>query len=381
MAIVPADRLKEFSEYYFSKKLRQIRQLVGAGHPVINLGVGSPDQMPDAEVIGTLQASVASPHVHGYQPYQGIAEFHEGVRHFYTQHYQLDVRNLAILPLMGSKEGITHVSLAYLNPGDQVLIPALGYPTYTSVTQMVGGEPVYFPLLEDNNWEPDWGFLDALDVSKVKLLWLNYPHMPTGAQASHELLKRYVAFAKKHGLLLCYDNPYSLILTKNPQSIFNIAGAEEVALEFNSVSKSFNMAGWRIGWVLGKPDLIQPVLQIKSNMDSGMFKPLQLAAVQALHLGEKWFDKLSKTYARRQVVAFRILDALGCSYTDSQVGMFVWGKVPSGKSGEQLSDQLLAQHDVFITPGFIFGSAGSNYIRISLCSPEEQLQEVYNRLI
>lgn len=380
MAIAPADRLKHFSEYYFSKKLREIRQLIAQGRPVINLGIGSPDQMPEDTVIAALHESAILPDVHGYQPYQGIPELHAAIRHFYSQHYLLDLAGLSLLPLMGSKEGITHISLAYLNPGDQVLIPALGYPTYSSVTRMVGAEPVYFPLLENQNWEPDWTFLEALDTTRVKLMWLNYPHMPTGAQASDELLKRYVDFARERGILIGFDNPYSLLLTDKPQSVFNIPGADEVALELNSLSKSFNMAGWRIGWVAGAESLIQPVLQIKSNMDSGMFKPLQLAAVKALHLKANWFERLSAMYRERQQLGFRILDQFGCTYASDQAGMFVWGKVPNG-TGEELSDRVLAGHDVFITPGFIFGEAGSAYIRISLCAPVQTLQEVYNRLV
>lgn len=380
MAIAPADRLKHFSEYYFSKKLREIRQLIAEGRPVINLGIGSPDQMPDDAVITTLQETTALPDVHGYQSYQGIPELHDAVRHFYMQHYGVSLAEKMILPMMGSKEAITHISLAYLNPGDKVLIPSLGYPTYTSVTRMVGAEPVYFPLLEDKNWEPDWAFLESLDTSNVKLIWLNYPHMPTGTRASDALLQQFVSYARDRNLLICHDNPYSLILNAQPRSIFNIPGAEEVALELNSVSKSFNMAGWRVGWVTGLQELVQPVLQIKSNMDSGMFKPMQLAAAKALQLGNNWFDNLSSMYQQRQAFGFKIFEALGCSFNSDQSGMFVWGKVAEG-TAEQLSDRILKDYDVFITPGFIFGEAGTNYIRISLCSPEEQLEEVYNRLV
>ncbi|RED93162.1 pyridoxal phosphate-dependent aminotransferase [Marinoscillum furvescens] len=379
MTIERAERLKHFSEYYFSKKLKEIRQLIAAGKPVINLGIGSPDQQPPQQVIATLKSGVDAADAHGYQPYQGIAALHAAVHGFCQRYYHVDTSALQVLPLMGSKEGITHISLAYLNPGDQVLVPSLGYPTYTSVTKMVGGEPVYYPLQENQNWEPDWEWLDRLDTSKVKIMWINYPHMPTGTVASSGCMERLVAFARARGLLLCHDNPYSLVLNDTPQSIFSVAGAEEVCIELNSLSKAFNMAGWRVGWLMGKPELVAPVLQIKSNMDSGMFKPIQQAAVQALQLSEEWFAQLNAVYRKRRGLACAIMEALGCTYETDQAGMFVWGKVPSG-TGEELSDRLLYEHDVFVTPGFIFGTQGKAYIRISLCSTEEVLQEVMSRI-
>lgn len=379
MSIRPADRLSQFSEYYFSAKLRAIAQLVADGRPIINLGIGSPDQMPDPLVIGALRQGAELPDAHGYQPYQGIPTLRESIRGFCQKHYQLDWAEAGVLPLMGSKEGIMHISLAYLNPGDQVLIPALGYPTYTSVTKIAGAQPVYFPLLEESDWAPDWAFLESLDCSRIKILWINYPHMPTGTRASDDQLLRFVEFARKNDILLCHDNPYSFLLNAHPRSIFNIPGAREVALELNSLSKTFNMAGWRVGWAMGEEQLLQPVLQVKSNMDSGMFKPVQLAAIEALSLGSDWFESLNKTYRERQRAAFRILDALGCSYATDQSGMFVWAKAP-GADGEAFSDRVLEMYNTFVAPGFIFGEAGRPYIRVSLCADIASLEEVYNRI-
>jgi len=379
MNIKPADRLAQFSEYYFSAKLRTIRELIAQGRPIINLGIGSPDQMPHAGVIGALQEAAQSGDSHGYQPYQGLPALGDAIREFYARAYQVNVEDKAVLPLLGSKEGIMHTSLAYLNPGDQVLIPALGYPTYTSVTRIVGAEPVYFPLMETSDWAPDWEFLEQLDCSKVKILWINYPHMPSGTRADKALLTRYVDFARSRNILLCHDNPYSFILNDSPLSIFNIEGAEEVAIELNSLSKSFNMAGWRVGWAMGSEKLIQPVLQIKSNMDSGMFKPVQLAAIEALNLDRSWFDGLNDQYRKRQLVGFRIMDLLNCQYSDHQAGMFVWAKAPNG-DGEAFVEEILDRYDVFMAPGFIFGEAGRSYIRLSLCASVELLEEVYNRM-
>lgn len=379
MNIKPADRLTHFSEYYFSTKLRSIRAMEESGRHVINLGIGSPDMQPDESVIKTLQQSALAEGAHGYQPYQGLPEFRDAVRAFYRKHYQVEWPEASVLPLMGSKEGITHISLAYLNPGDQVLIPSLGYPTYTSVTRMVGAEPIHFPLLEEKRWTPDWAFLEKLDCSRVKLMWLNYPHMPTGTPAHTEVIRKLVAFARSRNILIGYDNPYSFILNDAPQSIFNFDGGAEVAIELNSLSKTFNMAGWRVGWAMGNEQLIRPVLQIKSNMDSGMFKPVQLAAVKALDLDQQWFHNLNEIYQKRQQLAFSVLAALKCTFSTDQCGMFVWAKCPGG-DGESFSDHLLECHDIFIAPGFIFGDAGSGYIRISLCASEALLEEVYSRV-
>ncbi|MEQ8474465.1 MAG: aminotransferase class I/II-fold pyridoxal phosphate-dependent enzyme [Marinoscillum sp.] len=379
--IKSADRLSHFSEYYFSAKLREIKQLQAAGRPVINLGIGSPDQMPDATVIRTLQEHASKEEVHGYQPYQGTPDLITAIKSFHKMNYQFNPEQLDVLPLMGSKEGITHISLAYLNPGDQVLIPSLGYPTYTSVTRMVGAEPVYYPLDETKNFEPDWSFFEQCDYAKVKLIWINYPHMPTGTRGSLEILERLVAYARKFKVLLCHDNPYSFISNEKPLSVFNVHGSEEVSIELGSMSKTFNMAGWRVGWAMGNPDLIKPVLQIKSNMDSGMFKPVQMAAVEALGLGKDWFEGLNQVYTQRRILACKILDKLGCTYASDQSGMFVWAKVPGG-TGEAFCDQILQKHDVFITPGFIFGKAsGDQFIRVSLCASVDIFEEVLNRLV
>ena len=380
MIISSADRLLEVKEYYFSAKLKQLRQLIEDGKPVINLGIGSPDQMPDASIIHELERQAALPEAHGYQPYQGLEALTKAITSFCERRYELQLSNdSSILPLMGSKEGITHLSLAYLNPGDQVLVPSLGYPTYTAVTRMVGAEVIYYPLLEEQGWAPDWDFLEKLDTSRVKLMWLNYPHMPTGVAGSWALFERLVAFARARNLLLCHDNPYSFLQDDKPLSIFSVPGSWDVAVELNSLSKTFHMAGWRVGWLLGKKAYVDPVMQIKSNMDSGMFKPIQLAAVKALGVDDGWFENLRKTYAERRALVFRVLEKLGCDYQHSQQGMFVWARVPQG-SGEEFSDRLLAEKNIFVTPGFIFGEAGKAFIRISLCSPPETFEEVYQRL-
>lgn len=351
-----------------------------SGKKILNLGIGSPDLPPHESVIDELARLAHDPKNHGYNAYQGQPAFRQAVRAFYAEHYQVHfTEEDTVLPLMGSKECISHISLAYLNEGDEVLVPALGYPTYTSVTRMVGGHPVFYPLTEDNGWQPDWDFLENRNCSRVKLMWINYPHMPSGARASEELFQRLVDFARRKNILLCHDNPYSFILNEKPLSIFSVAGAREVALELNSLSKTFNMAGWRVGWVMGAHELVQPVLQIKSNMDSGMFKPVQLAAVKALELGEGWFEQLQATYRPRQELVFRICEKLGCSFTRDQAGLFVWAKARQG-SGEALSDHLLYEKGVFVTPGMIFGEPGRAYIRISLCAAEEVLEEVVRRI-
>ncbi len=379
MSIEAANRLELIEEYFFSAKLREIKRLTDQGKPIINLGIGSPDLAPHPDVIEELQQSAAKNDAHGYQSYQGIPEFKNAVLKFYHQRFNSHLSGFQVLPLMGSKEGITHISLAYLNQGDQVLIPALGYPTYTSVTKMVGAEPVHFPLLVQENWKPDWDYLDALDTSKVKLMWLNYPHMPTGTAINPLELKRFVDYAQERDILIGFDNPYSFILNESPLSIFNVPGADQVALELNSLSKTFNMAGWRVGWVMGESSLIEPVLRIKSQMDSGMFKPVQLAASKALSLNDDWFLSIEKVYTQRRNLVYQILDHLNCEYSLSQSGMFVWAKVTSG-SGEDMMDHLLEDFHVFIAPGFIFGEAGYNYVRLSLCASEELLREVLSRI-
>lgn len=350
-----------------------------AGRPVLNLGIGSPDLAPPSQVIDEL-IDVAAGNVHQYQPYRGIPQLREAIADFYKRNYAVELnQDDGVLPMMGSKEAITHISLAYLNPGDQVLIPELGYPTYTSVTKMVEADPVYYPLLPDHDWEPDWEFFENLDFSRIKVIWINYPHMPTGTRGSERTLKKFVDLATEHDLLLVNDNPYSFILNDEPRSILAIEGADKVALELNSLSKTFNMAGWRIGWVCGNPKLVKPVLQIKSNMDSGMFKPLQLAAVKALSLGRDWYDSLNQQYQKRKALAIQIIEKLNCNWLSNQAGLFVWAEVPQDDVDE-LVDWLLYKKDLFITPGHIFGEKGRKYLRISLCVDESMYREALLRL-
>lgn len=379
MIIKPAERLTELKEYYFSSKLKEVAKLKSEGKDIINLGIGSPDLAPDSRVISRMIEEVISPQNHGYQPYQGISELRDAISKFYETRLKWSCDSSQILPLMGSKEGITHISMAYLNPGDQVLIPALGYPTYTAVTKMLGAQPLYYPLVEEANWEPDWAFLESQDYSKIKLLWLNYPHMPTGRVSTLELLERFVDLAIRKGVLLCHDNPYSFILNDHPLSIFNVAGALEVAVELSSLSKTFNMAGWRVGWLAGDPALLDPVMKVKSNMDSGMFKPLQLAAVEALRLGDEWYIEMNKIYAERRALVNNFLAKVDCKVSDTQAGMFVWAKV-TGETSDDLCDTLLYEKGIFITPGHIFGEAGASFVRLSLCMPAQTIQKAIDRL-
>lgn len=374
----PANRLQYIQEYYFSQKLREIAALRATGKSIINLGIGSPDLSPPPEVIHALNQTSKQPDAHGYQPYQGIPEFRQAVQDFYLQKFKVSTP-LSVLPMLGSKEAITHVSLAYLNPGDQVLIPALGYPTYTAVTHMVGADPVFYPLLSNKNWEPDWSTIEQLDWQKIKIIWINYPHMPTGAQGSMDILSRWVDLATKNGVLLVNDNPYSFILNPNPISIFNIKGAEQVALELNSLSKTYNMAGWRVGWAMGSSALIAPVLKIKSNMDSGMFKPVQLAAIAALQQSDHWYQNQNLTYQARKEKVIELLHKLQCHVNPDQTGLFVWAKSPVSDA-LPFTDELLRQKGIFITPGMVFGSAGKAYVRVSLCTPVETLEEAIDRL-
>ncbi|WP_258104428.1 pyridoxal phosphate-dependent aminotransferase [Marinoscillum sp. MHG1-6] len=379
MIIKPAERLSSLQEYYFSKKLKEVADLKSKGKDIINLGIGSPDMIPDAEVISAMIEGALEPANHGYQPYQGIPDLKQAIVNFHKSRYDVGLGINEVLPLIGSKEGITHISLAYLNSGDQVLIPSLGYPTYTSVTRMVQAEPVYYPLLEDKGWEPDWEFLEGLDFSRIKLLWLNYPHMPTGTKGSLDWLKKFVDLARRKQVLLCHDNPYSFIQNDHPLSIFNVDGAKEVAVELNSLSKTFNMAGWRVGWVAGDSMILEPILRVKSNMDSGMFKPVQLAAVKALELGNEWFEGINRVYTRRRKLAEQFLEIAGCKIAPDQAGMFVWAKVGEGDA-DPLCDHLLYEKDVFVTPGHIFGEQGHQYIRISLCMKEEIIVKAIERI-
>ncbi len=379
--MLKANRLNSVKEYYFSKKLREVRKLIADGKPIINLGIGSPDLPPSQEVIDAIQHSLTHTTIHGYQNYQGLPEFRNAIATFYHQYYNVTVdQSDEILPLMGSKEGIMHISMAFLNAGDHVLIPNPGYPTYSSVTNLLEATPIYYDLTKANNWFPDLDALGKQDLSKVKLMWINYPHMPTGAKATISQFEHLIAFAQKHQILLVNDNPYSFILNESPQSILAVKGAKEVALELNSLSKSFNMAGWRVGMVLGSSKNIQSVLQVKSNMDSGMFYGIQQGAIAALNSPVSWFEELNTMYAERREIAWHIFDSLECSYDKSSAGLFVWAQIPTGKTSEQLADELLYHHNVFLTPGTVFGSNGEGYIRLSLCTPKEQLKEVLTRV-
>ncbi|RZJ69899.1 aminotransferase class I/II-fold pyridoxal phosphate-dependent enzyme [Flavobacterium sp.] len=377
-----ANRLNTVEEYYFSQKLREVRELISKGNPVINMGIGSPDLLPSDEVIAAIQNALQDAGAHQYQSYQGLPELRKAIADFYRNQFRVAADpNSEILPLMGSKEGIMHISLAFLNEGDEVLIPNPGYPTYTSVTNLVGAIPKFYDLTQETNWQPDFAALEKQDLSKVKIMWINYPHMPTGANASLELFEKLVAFAKKHSILLVNDNPYSFVLNENPISIFEADGAKDVALELNSLSKTFNLSGWRVGFVIGNETLVDAVLKVKSNMDSGMFYGIQKGAIEALKSDKSWFAKQNESYSRRRELVFELADSLGCSYDKDAVGMFVWAKLPDSiPDAEVFVDELLYQKHVFITPGKIFGSNGNRYIRFSLCLSEEKIREVLTRL-
>ena len=380
--VIPvSDRLGETEEYYFSKKLREIADLRSQGRDILNLGIGSPDLPPAPEVLEALQTSAARPDSHGYQPYTGRPELRKAFARWYERYFGVFFDpNSELLPLMGSKEGIMHISMAFLNPGDEVLVPDPGYPTYRSATELAGGTVRSYRLEAANGWLPDLDALEHEGLDKVKIMWVNYPHMPTGATAPVDFFLRLVAFARRNGILLVNDNPYAFILTDSVQSLLGVPGAREVALELSSLSKAQNMAGWRVGVLAGAADYLSTVLRFKSNMDSGMFLPVQEAAVVALGLGDDWYDGLNAVYRSRREVAFRIMEALGCTYASDQVGLFVWAKCPAGSDGFSVCDHALYDRDVFITPGGIFGQAGRDYVRISLCSTEMQLLEALHRL-
>ena len=379
--IAGAKRLETVEEYYFSKKLREVRSLASAGKPIINMGIGSPDLQPPAAVIEAIQNSLQDNTAHKYQSYQGLPELREAIATFYKQKFDVEVNPAdEILPLMGSKEGIMHISLAFLNEGDHVLIPNPGYPTYTSVTKLVGAEPVFYKLDATNNWQPDFEALEQEDLTQVKLMWVNYPHMPTGTNALQETFEKLIAFGKKHKILIVNDNPYSFVLNDTPQSILQVNGAKEIALELNSLSKTFNMAGWRVGMVLGAAKFLEQVLKVKSNMDSGMFYGIQKGAIEALQLSDAWFTSQNKQYTERRALIWKLADKLNCSYDTDTAGLFVWAKIPAGKKAEEMTDELLYNNDVFIAPGTIFGSQGEGYIRFSLCVSTEVIQEVIDRV-
>ncbi|MBD0852281.1 pyridoxal phosphate-dependent aminotransferase [Maribacter arenosus] len=379
--ITIADRLKKVEEYYFSKKLREVRGLISEGKPIINMGIGSPDLAPSQEVISAIKDAMTEVGAHQYQSYQGLPELRKAIADFYKAKFGVTADpNTEILPLMGSKEGIMHISMAFLNIGDEVLIPNPGYPTYTSVTKLVGGEPKLYDLYEENGWFPDLGALQQQDLSKVKLMWVSYPHMPTGAMANREQLTQLVEFAKRNNILLVNDNPYSFVLSNGPLSILGIPGANDVALELNSLSKTFNMAGWRVGMVLGNASYLDAVLKVKSNMDSGMFYGIQKGAIEALKSGEEWFKSLDKIYQNRRELMFEIADKLNCTYDTNAVGMFVWAKLPKNSlPSEVFIDKVLYEKNIFIAPGTIFGSNGEGYIRFSLCVKEGKIREALGR--
>ncbi len=377
-----AKRLDGIGEYYFSQKLREIDQMNREGSPVINLGIGSPDLPPHPDVIKVLQEESAKPNVHAYQSYKGSPVLRKAIAAWYMSWYNVELNpDTEILPLIGSKEGIMHICMTYLNEGDAALVPNPGYPTYRSAVKLAGGTCIDYELTEANNWQPDFDALEKLDLSKVKLMWVNYPQMPTGQLPDPTVFDKLVAFANKHDILICHDNPYSFILNENPESLLNTEGAREVVLELNSLSKSHNMAGWRVGMLCGAEARINEVLRFKSNMDSGMYLPLQLAAARALQVDQSWYETVNAEYRLRRTLGYELLDMLGCTYDKNQVGMFLWAKIPHGfADGFALSDKYLKLARVFLTPGGIFGSAGNHYIRISLCSPEEKFRESVERI-
>lgn len=376
-----AKRLHTVEEYYFSKKLREVSLLIASGKPIINLGIGSPDLQPPQKVIDAISASLSDATAHKYQSYQGLPELREAMAAFYKTQFGVSVNATnEILPLMGSKEGIMHISMAYLNAGDEVLIPNPGYPTYQSVTKLVGAKIVTYDLDASNNWMPNIEALEQQDLSKVKLMWVNYPHMPTGATPTATVFEELVAFAKRHNILIVNDNPYSFVLNDNPTSILNVEGAKDVCLELNSLSKTFNMAGWRVGMVLGNSEHISNILKVKSNMDSGMFYGIQKGAIEALKCSKMWFVTLNSVYKRRRDLVWELAEALNCTYDKNATGLFVWAKLPPYLKSEEFIDLVLKNNHIFITPGTIFGNQGEGYIRFSLCASTEVLEEALARV-
>lgn len=381
-SIKPADRVGEIKEYYFSRKLREVARMNAEGLDIISLGIGGPDRAPAPEVIETLQQEAAKPSGHSYQLTVGLPELRQAYADWYSRSYGVTLDPASeIQPLIGSKEGILHVNLTFLNPGDGVLIPNPGYPTYTSAARLVGARIVNYTLSPEHGWQPDFDQLESLQLQGVKLMWVNYPHMPTGAPATRETMERLVDFGRRHGIVIAHDNPYSFILSQRPTSLLQVPGAKDIVIEMNSLSKSHNMAGWRMAMVASNPRFINWIVKVKSNVDSGQFKPMMLAAVKALSLGDDWYSELNAEYAARRDIAMHIMKALGCTVDTTQQGLFLWGRIPDeAPSGEWLADRTLYDHRVFITPGFIFGTQGDRYIRISLCATREKMQEALTRI-
>ena len=380
--IEPAERLSLVSEYYFSRKLKEVAQLNAEGKDIISLAIGSPDMPPSPQTVEKLCEVAHNPNAHGYQPTMGIPELREAMADFYKRWYGVDLDpKTEIQPLIGSKEGILHVTLAFVNPGDEVLVPNPGYPTYTSLSKILGAKIVNYNLREDNGWQPDFDELEQMDLSRVKLMWTNYPNMPTGGNARMETYERLVKFAKEHGIVVVNDNPYSFILNEKPMSLLQVPGAKDCCIEFNSMSKSHNMPGWRVGMCATNATFISWILKIKSNIDSGTFRGLQLAAAEAYRNSGEWHREANETYSRRRRYAEEIMRVLGCTFDPSQVGMFLWGKIPEQyQDAEELTERVLHEARVFITPGFIFGSNGARYIRISLCAKEDKIQQALRRI-
>ncbi len=384
MTIRPAERLALVQEYYFSRKLKEVAAMNAEGKDIISLAIGSPDMPPSRQTIEKLCEVARCPEAHGYQPTIGTPELREAMASFYKRWYDVDVDpKTEVQPLIGSKEGILHVTLAFVNPGEQVLVPNPGYPTYTSLSKILGAEIVNYNLREDNGWQPDFDELERMDLSRVKLMWTNYPNMPTGGNARRETYERLVAFAKKHNIVVVNDNPYSFILNEHPMSLLQVPGAKDCCIEFNSMSKSHNMPGWRVGMCVSNPTFISWILKIKSNIDSGTFRGIQLAAAEAYNTNSaEWHHEANiNTYRRRRDIAERIMSTLGCTYDKEQVGMFLWGKIPNKYTDcEQLTERVLHEARVFITPGFIFGSNGQRYVRISLCAKDAKIKEAFERI-
>ena len=383
LKVEPAKRLGLVSEYYFSRKLKEVAQMNAEGKDIISLAIGSPDMPPSQQTIDKLCEVANNPNAHGYQPTMGTPELRNAMADFYKRWYGVELNpQTEIQPLIGSKEGILHVTLAFVNPGEQVLVPNPGYPTYTSLSKILGAEIVNYDLMEDNGWQPDFEALEKMDLSKVKLMWTNYPNMPTGGAARMETYERLVAFARKHNIVVVNDNPYSFILNEKPLSLLQVPGAKDCCIEFNSMSKSHNMPGWRVGMLATNAQFVQWILKIKSNIDSGTFRGIQLAAAEAYRNSEQWHREANiETYGRRRKYAEQIMEVLGCKYDPNQVGMFLWGKIPEKyANAEELTERVLHDARVFITPGFIFGSKGERYIRISLCAKQEKLEAALRRI-